>query len=148
MHPAGDRRALCVTLLNDLLAVLSAQGEVSVSPQNPVHLDDFSEPRADLAVVQRRQAGLGTGNPTSDDIYFLIEVADSYLEHDQQSKMPLYARSGVPEAWLVDLTRNVLEVRRDPAPDGYRSVQRLRHGDRISPQAFPDFEIAVESILP
>ncbi len=148
MHPAGNRQAGCVTLLNDLLAVLAAQGEVSISPQNPVHLNDFSEPRADLAVVQRRQAGLSTANPTSDEVYFLIEVSDSSLAHDQQSKIPLYARCGILEVWLVDLTKQVLEVHRDPAPAGYRKVQRFRRGGRVAPLTFPDFEIAVESILP
>jgi Uma2 family endonuclease len=148
MHPAGSRHAGCVTLLNDLLAVLAVQGLVSISPQNPIHLNDFSEPRADLAVVERRQAGLSTANPTSDEVYFLIEVTDSRREHDQQSKIPLYARNSIPEAWLVDLTKRVLEVHRDPAPGGYRNVQRLRRGDRIAPQAFPDFEIDVASILP
>ena len=58
------------------------------------------------------------------------------------------ARCGIAEAWLVDLTRNVLEVHRDPARDGYRKIQRFRRGDQIAPQAFPDFTIAVESILP
>jgi len=148
MHPAGNRRALCITLLNDILAVLAAEGRISVSPQNPVHLNDFSEPRADLAVVQRRRAGLNPANPISEEVYFLIDVADSSLETNQQSKMPLYARCGIPEAWLVDLVKGILEVHRDPGLDGYRSVQRLRRGDRIAPLAFPDFEIAVESILP
>ena len=66
----------------------------------------------------------------------------------QRRKVPLYGRNGIPEVWLVDLTRDVLEVHRDPTRDGYRSVQRLRRGERIAPQAFPDFEIAVETILP
>lgn len=53
-----------------------------------------------------------------------------------------------PEAWLVDLAAEVLEVYREPARDGYRSLQRLRRGDRVAPLAFPDFEIPVESVLP
>lgn len=148
MHPGGSRHAGCITLLNDLLAVLAAQGQVSVSPQNPVHLNDLSEPRADLAVVERRQAGFSVENPTPDDVYFLIEVADSPPEHDRQLKVPLYARNDIPEVWLVDLAKQILEVHRDPEPDGYKSVQRLHRGDFIAPQAFPDFEIEVASILP
>jgi Uma2 family endonuclease len=75
-------------------------------------------------------------------------VVDSSREHDQQRKVPLYARNDIPEVWLVDLTQKILEVYREPAPDGYRSIQRLRRGDRIAPLAFPDFEIEVASILP
>ncbi|HYU32206.1 MAG TPA: Uma2 family endonuclease [Thermoanaerobaculia bacterium] len=148
MSPIGDRHAFCVTLLSDAFSVLSAQGRVSLSSQNPVHLSDFSEPQPDLAILHRRRAGGDSGHPTPSMVYLLIEVADTSLENDQRSKMPLYARCGIPEAWLVDLTRNVLEVYRDPSREGYRSIQRLRRGDRIAPLAFPDFEIAVETILP
>ena len=148
MSPIGDRHALCVTLLSDAFSVLSAQGRVSLSSQNPIHLSDFSEPQPDLAILLRRRSGSDPGHPTPSMIYLLIEVADTSLENDRRSKMPLYARYSIPEAWLVDLTRNVLEVHREPARDGYRNVQRLRSGDRIAPLAFPDFEIDVASILP
>jgi Uma2 family endonuclease len=148
MSPIGDRHAFCVTLLSDAFSVLSAQGRVSLSAQNPVHLSDFSEPQPDLAILLRRRAGGDSGHPTPSMVYLLIEVADTSLENDRRSKVPLYARCGILETWLVDLTRNVLEIYREPTRDGYRSVQRLRRGDRIAPQAFPDFEIAIESILP
>jgi Uma2 family endonuclease len=148
MTPIGNRHALCVTLLNDQLGALAVREQLSVSPQNPVHLNDFSEPQPDLALIERRMAGLSRAHPSPGEIYLVVEVAESSLEYDQRSKVPLYARNNIPEVWLVDLTRNVVEVYRDPSRDGYRSVQRLRRGDRIAPQAFPDFEIAVESILP
>lgn len=148
MTPIGNRHALCVTLLNDRFSVLAAREQVSVSPQNPVHLNDFSEPQPDLALIERRQAGLSRSHPLPGEIYLVVEVAESSFEYDQRRKVPLYARNGISEVWLVDLARNVLEVYREPARDGNRSVQRLRSGDRVAPQAFPDFVIAVESILP
>ena len=77
----------------------------------------------------------------------LVEVADSSIGFDRGTKLPLYARCGIPEAWLVDVVKRTLEVHREPSRDGYRQVRRLRDGDRIAPLAFPDFEIAVESIL-
>src|SRR6185436_2930947 len=147
MSPIGNRHALCVTLLNDHLGVLAAREHLSLSPQNPVHLNDFSEPQPDLALIERRQAGLSRAHPMPGEIHLVVEVAESSLDYDRQSKVPLYARNGIPEAWLVDLIHDVLEVHRDPTPAGYRKVQRFHRGDRIAPLAFPDFEIAVESIL-
>lgn len=148
MAPIGNRHALCVTLLNDCFSVLSGQGRASVSPQNPVHLNDFSEPQPDLAIIHRRRPGSDMVHPTPRMIYLLIEVAESSLENDQRRKIPLYALNEVAEVWLVDLLRQRLEVYRDPARDGYHTVQRLHRGDRIAPQAFPDFEIEVAAILP
>lgn len=148
MTPIGNRHALCVTLLNDRLSVLAVREQLSVSPQNPVHLNDFSEPQPDLALIERRQIGLSRSHPSPGEIYLVIEVAESSLDYDQRRKVPLYARNGVPEVWVVDLTRHLIEVHREPARDGYRSVQRLHQGDRIAPQAFPDFEIDIASILP
>ena len=75
-------------------------------------------------------------------------MADSSAGFDRGTKIPLYALCGIPEAWLVDLAAEVLEVYREPARDGYRSLQRLRRGGRVAPLAFPDFEIPVEAVLP
>ena len=62
-------------------------------------------------------------------------------------KIPLYAQAGIPEAWLVNLPQRVVEIYRDPAANGYREVRVPHLGDRLSPQAFPDFELTVEMIL-
>lgn len=147
MTPIGNRHATCLALLTDLFSPLSAQGSVSLWPRNPVHLNDFSEPQPDLAIVARLQPGLDIAHPTPERIYLLIEIADSSLEHDQRRKIPLYAWNRVAEVWLGDLKSRSLEVYRDPARDGYHTVQRLHRGDRIAPQAFPDFEIEVAAIL-
>jgi Uma2 family endonuclease len=119
-----------------------------LSPQNPVNLTDISEPQPDVTLLRPRADFYGDGHPTPEDVLLLVEVADSSIGFDRGTKFPLYARCGIPEAWLVDVTRNVLEVYREPARDGYRSIQRLRRGDLIAPLAFPDFEIDVASILP
>ena len=59
--------------------------------------------------------------PTPQDVLLVIEVADISADYDRRVKLPLYARHGIPEAWLVDLQQRVVEVHRDPQPDGYRS---------------------------
>ena len=50
----------------------------------------------------------------------VVEVADTSLRYDRETKLPLYARAGVPEAWLVDLQNSVVEVHTEPSPEGYK----------------------------
>jgi Uma2 family endonuclease len=147
MGPIGNRHAGCVNRLLRRFAVLMAADRAVLSPQNPVNLTDISEPQPDITVLRPRQDFYGDAHPTPEDVLLLIEVADSSIGFDRGTKLPLYARCGIPEAWLIDLVKKTLEVHRDPGRDGYRQVQRLRDGDRIAPLAFPDFEITVESIL-
>lgn len=147
MGPIGNRHAGCVNRLVDEFAPLIAARRAVLSPQNPVNLTDISEPEPDVVLLRRREDRYSESHPTPEDVLLLIEVADSSIGFDRGTKLPLYARCGIPEAWLVDVVKRTLEVHRDPERDGYRQVQRLRDGDRIAPLAFPDFEIAVESIL-
>jgi Uma2 family endonuclease len=77
----------------------------------------------------------------------LIEVADSSLPVDRKVKAPLYALGSIPELWIVDLEGGVLEVHRDPAPEGYRNVRRIQRGQTVRPLAFPDLEFAADDIL-
>ena len=58
-------------------------------------------------------------HPTAADTLLLIEVADSSLRYDRKVKLPLYARHGVPELWIVDLEGGTVEVCREPRGDGY-----------------------------
>ena len=146
MSPIGGDHAACVNRVNRLFTVPLADRAV-VAVQNPVHLNDFSEPQPDIAVLRLRE-DFYRSHPTPDDVLLLIEVADTSLERDRRGKIPLYARCGLPEAWLVNLIENVLEVHRAPSRDGYRDVRHLRRGDRVSPLAFPDLVIPVDAILP
>lgn len=148
MAPIGNRHAGCVNRLVDGFAPLIATRRAVLSPQNPVNLTDISEPQPDITMLRPREDFYGEGHPTPGDVLLLVEVADRSIGFDRHTKIPLYALCGIQEIWLVDINKKILEVHRDPSRDGYRSVQRLRRGDRVAPQAFPDFEIAVESILP
>jgi Uma2 family endonuclease len=78
----------------------------------------------------------------------LIEVSDTTLRYDQRVKVPLYARNGIPEVWVVDLGGRAIYVYREPTSTGYRVVLVRRAGERVGPSALPEFEIPVESILP
>ena len=79
--------------------------------------------------------------PEPPDVRLLI-VADSSLPYDRRTKFPLYARSGVTEAWLVDLER--LEIHRGA---GYRDVRIPRTDETFSPGAFVDPPLTVRDLL-
>jgi Uma2 family endonuclease len=80
-------------------------------------------------------------------VLLLIEVADTTLQLDRRVKIPLYARAGVREVWLVDLTTARLEVHREPLGDRYRNVGVLSRGEHVSPQAFPDLSLDVAELV-
>ena len=82
--------------------------------------------------------------PEPPDVRLLIEVADSSLPYDRRTKFPLYARSGVTEAWLVDLDAGRLEIHRGA---GYRDVRIPRTDETFSPSAFVDLPLTVRDLL-
>jgi Uma2 family endonuclease len=142
MTPIGERHALAVIYLNNALA-RGLEGRALVSPQNPLRLGPHSEPQPDLVLLRPAVDRL----PAAPDALLVIEVADTSLAYDRDTKLPRYARAGIPEAWIVDLEGQAVEVHRAPGPTGYRDVQRLGRGASVSPAAFPDLRLAVDDIL-
>lgn len=146
MSPIGNRHAACVERLVDRLKA-AVSGRAMVRAQNPVVLSPDSEPEPDLAVVKPRDDYYASQTPGPRDVYFLVEVAETSLEEDRAVKVPLYARHGVPEAWLVDLAAGRVEVFSDPAAEGYRSVERCETGMTVTARSFPGLSITVREIL-
>lgn len=146
MPPIGPEHAETVEDVCDRLSQRLGD-RVRVRSQNPVHLGQFDEPEPDLAVVRRRPEGYRAHHPGPSDIILLIEVADTSLSTDRAIKMPLYARAGIPEAWIIDLRQERVLVHREPTPEGYRLISSARRGERLSPLAFPDCELAVDDLL-
>jgi Uma2 family endonuclease len=146
MAPIGDVHASEVDWLNDLFMRVLA-GRVQVRVQNPLRLSDYSEPVPDIMLLRPRSDFYRSGHPTPADVILLVEVSDTTLRYDRGVKLPLYAREGVPEVWIVEIGPDQLTVHRDPSPTGYRNSQVLRRGERISLSAFPDVNLAVDDIL-
>jgi Uma2 family endonuclease len=146
MAPIGSPHAGGVARVDRLLQ-RALGDDVIVSVQNPLHLDDFSEPEPDLQVLRFRPDFYSEAHPTADDVLFLVEVADSSLEYDRKVKIVLYARHGLSEAWLVNLREDILETYRSPSPRGYLEVRQFRRGKIVSPQAFPEIQVKVDDLL-
>jgi Uma2 family endonuclease len=147
MPPIGARHAACVKTLNFLFGPLAGRGSALLSVQDPVRLGDADEPCPNVALLRPRSDRYRAGHPTAAEMLLLVEVSDSTLQYDLGQKVPLYARAGVPEVWVVDLIHDKLLVHRDPGPDGYRTVTTLGRGDTVAPASFPDHALALADIL-
>lgn len=129
-------------------AVMLAVGtRAGVRAQAPIRLGDFSEPEPDLAVVRWRDDFYETAHPGSDDILLVIEMADSSLRYDRQVKAPLYARHGIVEYWLVDLTGRSITCFKSPDGDTYGKVSVHGPGETLSPVRLPDVRIDTNDLL-
>lgn len=134
MSPINSPHADCVDRLNEWF-ILHFHKQAIIRAQNPVTLNETSEPEPDLALAIRKPQGYRKAHPQPEDILMIIEVADSSLEKDRNIKLPGYAKAGIPEAWLVVLGEKTVEVHTQPSAEGYNNIQIFRAGNPIdSPQ--------------
>ena len=146
MAPIAPRHALVTDNLNELLVGRFAS-RARVRCQEPVVLDDGSEPQPDFALVRRPWIGYPHTHPGPTDIYLLVEVADSSLSFDRTVKLELYARAGIREVWIVDLTTDVVLVHRGPSGAGYGSVVRIEGAAALDVEALPGVTIPVAEVF-
>ena len=120
MSPIGALHAAIVARLASYFSQRLG-GVAVVWCQNPVRLDDTSEPEADIAILRPRADFYMTAHPGPTDVLLVIEVADASLAYDIGTKMPLYARHGIPEAWVIDAATRRTRVFRQPIEWGEAS---------------------------
>jgi Uma2 family endonuclease len=111
MPAIGGDHAAIVRQLNRLVVKQVGNGHI-VDVQNPIHLNDDSEPQPDLAIIHDRE--YGGEIPSATDVVLLIEVADSSIDYDRNRKLPRYAAAGIPESWLGDVTAQTIARYSDP----------------------------------
>ena len=143
--PISSRHAACVKRLNALFNA-ALQGRAIVGVQDPLRLGEHSEPEPDLMLLRPREDFYRDAHPGPEDVYLVIEVSETSLAYDREVKLPLYARFGVPEVWLVNLVEDRLEVYRTPRGGSYTHKAVYTQG-RVAPQAFPDLDLDVTTIL-
>jgi len=119
-----------------------------VSIQDPVKLNERSEPEPDIAVVKVDPLDYADHHPTPSEVYLIIEVADSSLRLDCETKAKAYSKAGIKEYWVLDVVSRQLHVFRESAQDGYQSKVILSEDETISPLEFPDLQITVLEMLP
>jgi Uma2 family endonuclease len=146
MASPGSLHAATVHRLNRTL--VRAAGDVAiVLVQNPVRLSMYSEPQPDLALLRPRDDFYGAHHPQPADVLLVVEIADSSLRFDRDTKMRLYAQYGIPEAWLVDLRGRRLVRHRAPQQGQYTVIDEPDLGGALRAAAFPDLVLDLHDLF-
>ncbi len=146
MSPIGSEHSGAVNALTRMLVrAVGDRGVVAV--QNPVQLDDLSEPEPDFAVLKPRADDYRKATPRPQEVLLIIEVADSSLAYDRAVKRSLYARHGIPEFWIVNLVAGEVEVCRTPTGDRYASVSQVGRDAILEPELLPGATFPVATLL-
>ena len=145
MSPQKSPHATGISLALKALSAAFPQGHY-VRVQLPLALSDDSEPEPDLAVVSGDPRDHLEDHPET--AVLIVEISDSSSFHDRERKRSRYARSDIPEYWIVDVAGKQLEVYRNPGEGGYQTRLILKAGDTVAPLASPEAVIAVADLLP
>jgi Uma2 family endonuclease len=145
MAPIGAEHIAASNALTRLL-VLAVGDSFIVSVANPVRLTQRSEPQPDFTVLKPR-GDYRTMLPRPEDTILAVEVANTSLNYDRNVKLALYARSRIPEVWIVNLAAEEVEVYRSPVGDVYTSVTRAGLSDSLMIAAIPGVLIPVAKIF-
>ncbi len=146
MAPVGSTHSGTVNATTH--ALVRAVGDTAVvSVQNPVRLGDDSEPEPDFMLLVPRPDYYRARTAIATHILLLIEVADASLRFDHAVKLPLYARHGIPEVWIVDLVANTVETFARPEGETYRATGVAGREDTLRPTRLPEVAIPVAAIL-
>ena len=147
MSPTGHRHAMCVSRVIHAFTV-ALPGKALVNPQNPLVLNDYSEPQPDLVLLKYRSDFYKSEQyVTPKDALLVLEISDSTLRFDLATKMPRYAAAGVSELWIENLIADELLIFREPTGEAYTTNLSLKRSDSVSLAAFPELLFKVEDLL-
>jgi Uma2 family endonuclease len=146
MAPIGSRHSAVVLQMARLFQ--RAVGDAAlVAVQSPIALGDLSEPQPDIALLAPRDDFYRSAHPRAEDIFLVVEIADPSLRYDREIKVPLYARHGITEAWLVDLENDELMRYATGGPDKYRTVSKVTDLTRLAPAALPTVTVDLRGVF-
>lgn len=140
-HAFATKRA------NRLFAKLLGD-QVVISVQDPILLNNHSEPEPDIVLVAPPEERYLNTHPTPQDVFLVMEIAESSLAYDRDVKCPLFAQNDILQFCLLNLHARELEDYRDPSANGYRSKQTYTAEQSFTLVAFPDLSIQVKDLLP
>ncbi|HEY0081953.1 MAG TPA: Uma2 family endonuclease [Pyrinomonadaceae bacterium] len=146
MSPIGSRHAACVNFLSRFLN--RTVGDIAlVSTQNPIRLNDFSEPEPDIALLRLRDDFYRAAHPTPADVLLVIEVADTTLAYDREVKVPLYAKAGIAEVWIVNLSEEQIEIYSGLAGGAYQTPAVFRRDAEACAHTIANLSVGVADVL-
>jgi len=143
-NPPHAATTLCASdYLKRLLAELAL-----VRVQDPIQLSQYSEPEPDIAVVRIDARKYINHHPAPNEIFLLIEVADTTLDGDRKQKAPLYAKAGITDYWILDVNQRQVYVFRQPGIEAYNLEFIVQEDATVSLIAFPEIEIQIGKLFP
>jgi Uma2 family endonuclease len=146
MSPIGSRHVGCVNRLNAIL-VHRAGSAAIVFVHNPIHIDEYTEPEPDVALLRHRPDFYSKSLASPEDVLLIVEVADTSLEYDRTVKLATYARAGIPEVWIADLAGDVIEACSEPVNGAYQRVLPSRRRQDLTPEKLPGVTVGVDEVL-
>lgn len=141
----GNRHAFVVDVLTRYF-VKNVSDDVRVRIQNPIRLSDFTEPEPDLVLADLTKFD-GKRHPRPDEILLVVEVSDSTLKYDRETKLSLYGEAQIPEVWIVNLPKNIVEIHQKPSDGVYQFVKIFKRGERIVSEMLPGLSIATDELF-
>lgn len=118
-----------------------------VRNQNPIWLDEYSEPEPDIVLAVLREDEYENSHPRPEEIYLILEVADSTLGYDRNTKSSAYAQAGIRQYLILNVQEKTLEDYREPSADGFQSKQTYRAGQEFNLVAFSEITLKVDDFL-
>ena len=146
MAPIGSRHAGTESQLGELLAETIGTRAI-LRMQSPIRLSRSSEPQPALALFKRRRDFYKTAHPTAKDSLLVIELSETTLRYDREIKVPLYARYGIPEVWIVDLVGGQIHFFRSPEAGKYSDVSSTKEPGVVALAALSDVTVDLSGIL-
>jgi len=147
MAAKGTRHTVSTTeLMGELLMILGRRAKIRC--QDPITLPNHSEPEPDIVIARLRGDNYLDSHPAPADIILVIEVADSTLNFDRNTKAPLYAAAGIGEYWIVNLVDDRLEISTQPEGSIYTNTQIILPPRSVSIPQFPATILDLLAIFP
>jgi Uma2 family endonuclease len=145
MAPIGSAHSAVVNTLDTLLRKVVPSAMVFV--QSPLVLGERSALQPDVMLLRPRADEYYDSLPVASDALLVVEVADTTIAYDLETKRPLYARAGVTELWIVDISRRELQVFREPGLE-YSIHRILRASENAGVAALDEVGFVVSTLFP
>lgn len=147
MAPIGGRHISLTNLLTMELARRVNPQQWTIQVQSAIRLDNFSEPEPDLCILNQSAETLMGRVAEAKDVYLVMEVSDTTLQHDRAIKAPLYAKNGIPYYWIFNLKENCLIIYSDPQDGRYQQHEVIIATDQRKVAVVPDVLLPVSDYL-
>jgi Uma2 family endonuclease len=117
---------------------------IDVAPND----NSTSEPEPDVIVVNREVTHFADQKARPQDLALIIEISDTSLTFDLTTKAALYARAGIVDYWVLDITGRRMIVHRDPEDGRYLSVAAYSAEESVAPLAAPGSPFPIRDAFP